>query len=89
MHPSISLFPNVEFYGKQILDAPLVKERSYEKCFLQGKMYGSYSFINVDYGLEEADDRHSRKNVVEVAVVSEIVAKLFEGIPNVLANAST
>lgn len=78
MHPSISLFPNVEFYGKQILDAPLVKERSYEKCFLQGKMYGGYSFINVDYGLEEVDDRHSRKNVVEVAVVSEIVAKLFE-----------
>ncbi|KAJ6766749.1 DNA2/NAM7 HELICASE FAMILY [Salix purpurea] len=78
MHPSISLFPNVEFYGKQILDAPLVKERSYEKCFLQGKMYGSYSFINVDHGHEEADDRHSQKNVVEVAVVCEIVAKLFE-----------
>jgi senataxin len=34
MHPSISLFPNREFYDKQISDAPNVKERNYEKRFL-------------------------------------------------------
>ena len=50
MHPSISLFPNMEFYDKQILDSPSVKERSYEKHFLHGDMFKSYSFINVAFG---------------------------------------
>ncbi|KAF8398737.1 hypothetical protein HHK36_014595 [Tetracentron sinense] len=78
MHPSISLFPNKEFYSKQILDAPNVKERSYERSFLQGKMYGSYSFINVAYGKEEFHGGQSLKNMAEVFVVSEVVSKLFK-----------
>ncbi|XAR73624.1 hypothetical protein NMG60_11007659 [Bertholletia excelsa] len=76
MHPSISLFPNMEFYENMIMDAPKVKEKGYEKRFLQEKMYGSYSFINVAHGNEKLDDRHSRKNMVEVAVVAEILASL-------------
>jgi senataxin len=79
MHPSISLFPNKEFYNNQILDSPIVKERSYEKCFLQGNMYGAYSILNVAYGQDEFDDGHSRKNMVEVAVVAKMVANLFKG----------
>ncbi|KAL7231117.1 hypothetical protein ACSBR2_009396 [Camellia fascicularis] len=78
MHPSISLYPNREFYDKKILDGPNVKEITYEKRFLQGRMFGSYSFINVAYGKEDFDDRHSRKNMVEVAVIVEIVATLFK-----------
>ncbi|KAJ4844697.1 hypothetical protein Tsubulata_020673 [Turnera subulata] len=78
MHPSISLFPNTQFYGKQILDAPNVKERLYEKVFLQGKMYSSYSFINVTYGHDGVEDGFSQRNMVEVAVVSEIVSKLLQ-----------
>ncbi|GLT61225.1 hypothetical protein SLA2020_339470 [Shorea laevis] len=49
MHPSISLFPNREFYDKKILDGHNVKQRSY-----------------------------SLKNVVEAAVLSQIVAGLFK-----------
>ncbi|KAF9624453.1 hypothetical protein IFM89_011461 [Coptis chinensis] len=79
MHPSISLFPNSEFYAKQISDAPNVKDERYKKNLLQGKMYGSYSFINVSFGKDEFDDGHSRRNMAEVAVVSEIVAKLYQG----------
>ena len=79
MHPSISLFPNQEFYYNQISDAPNVKERSYKRCFLQGDMYGSYSFINVAYGKEEQSNSLSTRNMVEVVAVSEIVAKLFKG----------
>ncbi|XP_021806166.1 probable helicase senataxin, partial [Prunus avium] len=30
MHPSISFFPNSNFYNNQILDAPIVKKRSHE-----------------------------------------------------------
>ncbi|KAL7223622.1 hypothetical protein ACSBR1_025137 [Camellia fascicularis] len=78
MHPSISLFPNREFYDNMISDGPNVKERTYERHFLQGSMYGSYSFINVSYGQEDFDNRHSTKNMVEVAVAADIVARLFK-----------
>ncbi|KAF5951055.1 hypothetical protein HYC85_013048 [Camellia sinensis] len=78
MHPSISMFPNREFYDNMISDAPNVKERTYERPFLQGSMYGSSSFINVSYGQEGFDNKHNTKNTVEVAVAADIVASLFE-----------
>ena len=79
MHPSISLFPKMEFYDNQIVDGPNVKERSYERCFLKGKMYQSYSFINVANGKDEFNNTYSPKKMVEVAVVSEMVASLYKG----------
>ncbi|KAM2017071.1 hypothetical protein EV2_048385 [Malus domestica] len=78
MHPSISLFPKMEFYNNQIVDGPNVTEGSYQRCFLKGKMYQSYSFINIANGKEEFDHGHSLKNMVEAAVVSEIVARLYK-----------
>ncbi|CAH2036303.1 unnamed protein product [Thlaspi arvense] len=78
MHPSISCFPNKEFYGGKITDAAVVQERSYEKLFLQGNMFGPFSFINVCRGKEEFGDGHSPKNMVEVAVVSQIISSLFK-----------
>ncbi|KAL5723313.1 hypothetical protein ACHQM5_006726 [Ranunculus cassubicifolius] len=77
MHPSISLFPNSEFYDKQISDAPNVKDENYKKILLQGNMYGSFSFINVSYGKEEFHAGHSCRNMAEVTVISEILAKLY------------
>ena len=79
MHPSISLFPNREFYDNKIMDGPNVIQNDYNKRFLPGEMYGSYSFINVPHGKEAFDNKHSRKNMVEVSVVSEIVATLYKG----------
>ncbi|OAO94937.1 hypothetical protein AXX17_AT5G34000 [Arabidopsis thaliana] len=78
MHPSISRFPNKEFYGGRIKDAANVQESIYQKTFLQGNMFGSFSFINVGRGKEEFGDGHSPKNMVEVAVVSEIISNLFK-----------
>ncbi|OIV95691.1 hypothetical protein TanjilG_01485 [Lupinus angustifolius] len=78
MHPSISSFPNMEFYDKQILDSPSVKSRSYEKHFLHGDLFKPYSFIDVDFGQDELNEGTSRKNMVEVAVVSKIVLDLFK-----------
>nr|GFC84213.1 probable helicase MAGATAMA 3 [Tanacetum cinerariifolium] len=46
MHPMISLFPNKEFYNKKILDGPNMKERSFKKQFLKGKMFGTYNLVN-------------------------------------------
>ncbi|XP_010415128.1 PREDICTED: helicase sen1-like [Camelina sativa] len=77
MHPSISIFPNREFYDMKILDAPSVRVRSYEKNFLPEKMYGPYSFINIAYGREQFGEGYSSKNIVEVSVVAEIVSKLY------------
>lgn len=79
MHPSISSFPNREFYQKQIMDAPNVRNTGYLKHFLQGEIYGAYSFINVACGNEEVVDGYSIRNMVEVAVVCEVVANLFKG----------
>ena len=81
MHPSISLYPNREFYNNQILNGPNVKGRSYSRHFLKGKLYSSYSFINVSHGKEEFDNKRSRKNMVEAAVVSEMVESLYKGMP--------
>ncbi|VYS68463.1 unnamed protein product [Arabidopsis thaliana] len=78
MHPSISRFPNKEFYGGRIKDAENVKESIYQKRFLQGNMFGSFSFINVGRGKEEFGDGHSPKNMVEVAVISEIISNLYK-----------
>ncbi|KAI8552025.1 hypothetical protein RHMOL_Rhmol06G0232600 [Rhododendron molle] len=79
MHPSISSFPNSTFYFNQILDSPHVKRKSYGRQYLQGSMFGPYSFINVIGGKEEKDDaEHSRRNMVEVAVVVKILQNLYK-----------
>ncbi|KAJ6351132.1 hypothetical protein OIU78_007125 [Salix suchowensis] len=79
MHPAISCFPNSEFYFNQILDAPNVKRKSYKKHYIPGPMFGPYSFINVIGGREELDDvGHSRKNMVEVAIVLKLLRGLYK-----------
>jgi superfamily I DNA and/or RNA helicase len=80
MHPSISFFPNSSFYDNLILDAPNVRKKSYEKHYLPGAMFGPYSFANVNDGREEKDeDGHSRKNMVEVAIVLKLLRNLYKG----------
>ncbi|XP_019231239.1 PREDICTED: uncharacterized protein LOC109212082 [Nicotiana attenuata] len=78
MHPSISQFPNSIFYRKQIFDAPDVKCKAYEKIYLTGQCFGPYSFINVPWGEEELDNVGYRRNLVEVALVLQIVESLFK-----------
>ncbi|KAI3813721.1 hypothetical protein L1987_18452 [Smallanthus sonchifolius] len=79
MHPSISQFPNAEFYNGQILDGPNVIDKARDKHFLQEDMYRSYSFINVDYAKEELNMNYSTKHMLEVAVIAQIVANIFKG----------
>uniref|UniRef100_A0A803NAZ7 Uncharacterized protein n=1 Tax=Chenopodium quinoa TaxID=63459 RepID=A0A803NAZ7_CHEQI len=78
MHPTISSFPNKEFYENKIVDAPNVKEISYAKNFLKEAMYGSYSFINVSNGKENFFKGHSPRNLEEAAFIDHIIAKLFK-----------
>ncbi|KAA8532355.1 hypothetical protein F0562_032389 [Nyssa sinensis] len=78
MQSSIFCFPNSRFYLNEILDAPIVKSKSYVKYYLPGPMFGPYSFISVLGGREELDIGRSRKNLVEVAVAMKIVQKLYK-----------
>lgn len=68
MHPSISIFPN--------LDGPNVKHEDYEHSFLQGAMFGPYSFSNID-GRE--DPGRSKRNLAELTVIIEMLHSLREG----------
>jgi senataxin len=81
MHPKISKFPVVTLYNSRISNGPNVTTKSYEKRFLASKLFGSYSFINVDGG-HETTEKHGRslKNTIEAAAVSRIVQRLFKGI---------
>ncbi|RLM78992.1 hypothetical protein C2845_PM12G23480 [Panicum miliaceum] len=79
MHPWISKFPVESFYGGTIDDGQNVLNRDYERRYLTGPMYGSYSFINIDGG-NESTGKHDRSliNPVEAAAVARIVQKLFK-----------
>ncbi|XP_075659796.1 uncharacterized protein LOC142629655 isoform X2 [Castanea sativa] len=79
MHPSISFFPNANFYDNKILDAPNVKGKSYERQYLPGPMFGPYSFISVTDGREEKDDsERSWRNMVEVSIVMKMLRNLYK-----------
>lgn len=80
MHPCISMFPNINFYEKKLLDGPNVIKKEHERKYLPGKLFGPYSFIDIGAGIEDFDDAgHSRKNMVEVAVVVQILESLKKG----------
>ncbi|KAL2317323.1 hypothetical protein Fmac_031199 [Flemingia macrophylla] len=76
MHPSISMFPSREFYDQKLSDALPVREKSYDKRFLDGKLYTSYSFINISKGKEQSNHNHSLMNKIEVAAIYEIIGRL-------------
>ncbi|CAJ2640612.1 unnamed protein product [Trifolium pratense] len=79
MHPSISYFPNMQFYDNQLLDSLSVKDRNYEKHFLGADMFKSFSFIDVASGEDEPDEGgNSWRNMVEVAVVLGIILELYK-----------
>uniref|UniRef100_A0ACD5V5D6 Uncharacterized protein n=1 Tax=Avena sativa TaxID=4498 RepID=A0ACD5V5D6_AVESA len=73
MHPSISIFPNLSFYDKRILDGSNVTQAGHEREYLPGAMYGPYSFINID-GRE--DRGRSKRNMAEVAAIMKILRSL-------------
>ncbi|KAL0539633.1 hypothetical protein IC582_023849 [Cucumis melo] len=79
MHPFVSYFPNSKFYGNKIMDASIVMNKGYEKNYLPSPLFGPYSFINVCGGQEESNgDGQSKKNTVEVIVVTQIVQMLYK-----------
>ncbi|KAL0349348.1 UNVERIFIED_CONTAM: Helicase SEN1 [Sesamum angustifolium] len=50
-----------------------------KRRYLEGRMFGPYSFIDIRGGREELDDvGRSRRNMVEVAVIVKLVQKLYK-----------
>lgn len=79
MHPSISLFPNREFYNNRIKNGPNVEMKPYGYTYLTSEMYGAYAFINVKDGREEEDNfGKSRRNIMEAAVIMYMLSKLYK-----------
>ncbi|KAL5648208.1 hypothetical protein ACJX0J_042563, partial [Zea mays] len=74
MHPYISKFPNENFYDGKLIDG--TKYKSSMDIFL-GHIFGMYSFIHVEDGVEEQIGQ-SLHNLVEAYVVSSIVGRLVE-----------
>ncbi|KAK8956058.1 putative helicase MAGATAMA 3 [Platanthera guangdongensis] len=82
MHPSISKFPNSNFYDNKIHDGENVLHSTYMRHYLSGPLYGPYSFINIVRGKENGDKHgRSKKNMIEAAAVVKIVEQLFEETP--------
>ncbi|XBI05331.1 hypothetical protein VPH35_133505 [Triticum aestivum] len=73
MHPSISIFPNLSFYDRQILNGPNVLETKHQRSYLPGAMFGPYSFINIEGG---EDRGRSKMNMSEVAAILQILRSL-------------
>ncbi|GLJ34036.1 hypothetical protein SUGI_0684510 [Cryptomeria japonica] len=79
MHPSISQFPNMAFYGNCIMNGPNVNMEAYGNAYITSEMYGTYAFVNIADAREAEDGfGKSKQNVVEAAVVLHMIAKLFK-----------
>jgi superfamily I DNA and/or RNA helicase len=80
MHPHINDFPNKKFYSARISDGANVRHESYCRSYIKDRMYGAYSFIDIENDNETSDSLgQSWKNMVEVAAVHHIVKCLAEG----------
>jgi hypothetical protein len=87
MHPSISIFPNTSFYDGKISDAPSVMQNEHQKKYLPDSIFGPYSFVNIGDGAEEFDELgYSRRNLVEVVVIQEILCSLQRGTFSLFTN---
>jgi senataxin len=81
MHPSICLFPNLNFYGGQLINGENVRNRCNG---LKDLVSVPYQFINVNDAVEQDGDydgnfKKSKRNPVEAAVVVRIIKQLRKG----------
>ncbi|XP_021736173.1 uncharacterized protein LOC110717119 [Chenopodium quinoa] len=65
----------------QMLSSRKVRSKKCKLHNLIGKIFGPFSFINISQGREEVDDDgHNTRNLVEVAVLMNIVQRLHKGL---------
>ncbi|CAL4975998.1 unnamed protein product [Urochloa decumbens] len=82
MNPCISLFPNARFYDGMIIDSSNVRSPTYSKYYLD-LPFGTYTFLNIVDGKEEKEfSGSSWRNMVEVAVVLQLIQSIFKSWQN-------
>ncbi|CAK9228694.1 unnamed protein product [Sphagnum troendelagicum] len=79
MHPSISAFPNYQFYGGLVQDGANVLEASYGSSAYQvaSNLFGTSAFVDVQHGYEVRENK-SWRNYAEVNLICVLIARLLQ-----------
>ncbi len=79
MHPSISAFPNHQFYGGLVQDGANVLEASYGSSAYQvaSNLFGTSAFLDVQHGYEVRENK-SWRNYAEVNLICLLIARLLQ-----------
>ncbi|CAM6022126.1 unnamed protein product [Sphagnum balticum] len=79
MHPSISAFPNYQFYGGLVQDGANVLEASYGSSAYQvaSNLFGTSAFLDVQHGYEVRENK-SWRNYAEVNLICLLIARLLQ-----------
>ncbi|CAK9878066.1 unnamed protein product [Sphagnum jensenii] len=79
MHPSISAFPNYQFYGGLVQDGANVLEASYGSSAYQvaSNLFGTSAFLDVQHGYEVRENK-SWRNYAEVNLICVLIARLLQ-----------
>ncbi|KAG0598916.1 hypothetical protein M758_12G111700 [Ceratodon purpureus] len=78
MKPTISSFPNSQFYEGKVKDGPNVLSPTYGYDLHDAAAFGEYAFLDCRHGAEVAHQK-SWKNPEEVEVVTTLVTALGKG----------
>jgi superfamily I DNA and/or RNA helicase len=78
MKPTISHFPNSQFYEGKVKDGPNVMSPAYGNSLHNAAAFGPYAFLDCRHGVE-VDQQKSWKNPKEVEVVRTLVTALGKG----------
>jgi senataxin len=80
MHPTISAFPNYQFYGGLVQDGANVLEASYGSSAYQvaSNLFGTSAFLDVQHGYEVRENK-SWRNYAEVNLICLLIARLLQG----------
>ncbi|KAF8516825.1 SEN1 N terminal-domain-containing protein [Hysterangium stoloniferum] len=82
MHPDISRIPSQLFYGQRLLDGPGMIEKT-SQIWHQNPLFGTYKFINVSGGNEQAAQGHSLLNHIECETALAIYNRLKTEYPKI------
>jgi senataxin len=75
MHPDISQLPSRMFYQGRLQDGPAMAVKTQQPWHSHAK-FGTYRFLNVSRGQEEAAPGHSLKNKTECQVAVALYARI-------------
>jgi superfamily I DNA and/or RNA helicase len=78
MKPTISHFPNSQFYEGKVKDGPNVMSPAYGNSLPNSTPFGAYAFLDCRHGAEVAQQK-GWKNPKEVEVVTTLVTALGKG----------